>query len=63
MLRLRERQRERDWETERGGGERESVCKHAVVVAQFKKVTKFGGYLWSHVGENALSKLYCRSLY
>ena len=42
MLRLRERQRERD--RERGGG-RESVCKHAVVVAQFKKVTKFGGYL------------------
>ena len=44
MLRLRERQRERlrDRERERGG---ESVCKHAVVVAQFKKVTKFGGYL------------------
>ena len=48
MLRLRERERDRqrDRERERGReGERESVCKHAVVVAQFKKVTKFGGYL------------------
>ena len=44
MLRLRERQRERVRDREREGG-RESVCKHAVVVAQFKKVTKFGGYL------------------
>ena len=43
MLRLRERQRERVRDREREGG-RESVCKH-VVVAQFKKVTKFGGYL------------------